>query len=209
VDRLRQTGTRDLTMPGLISPSALMLLAVNLGVIAAAYSGDWSLPTVLASYLVQSAIIGLFQAKKMADLQVFSTEGLKMNDHAVEATPATRRGVVAFFLLHYGFFHIVYAVFVVQMGTVDWRAVAGSGALFFANHLFSYFASWEALSKRVPNIGTMMFMPYVRILPMHAFIVAGAIFAGGPYEIVAFMVLKTAADEAMHAVEHRTGMAVG
>ena len=196
-------------MPGLVSPSALMLLGVNLGVIAAAYVGDWSLPTVLMSYLVQSVIIGLFQARKMADLQRFSTEGLKINDHAVDPTPATRRQVVAFFLLHYGIFHAAYIAFVLSSGAPDWRAVLGSGAMFGANHLFSYFANREAASKQVPNIGTMMFAPYIRIVPMHAFILAGAYFAEGSAGLIAFMLLKTAADETMHLVEHRTGMQVG
>jgi hypothetical protein len=195
-------------MPGLISPSALMLLAVNLGVIAAAYVGDWSLPTVLASYLAQSVVIGLFQAKKMADLKVFSTDGLKINEHPVDPTPATRREVVLFFLLHYGLFHAAYAAFVFTFGRPDWRAVAASSALFFANHLFSYFANREAASKKIPNIGTMMFMPYIRIVPMHLFIIGGALLGGG-HGIVAFMLLKTIADEAMHFAEHRSGMQVG
>jgi hypothetical protein len=196
-------------MPGLISPSALTLLGVNLGVIAAAYAGAWSLPTILMSYLAQSIIIGLFQAKKMMDLTVFSTAGLKMDGHPVDPTPATRRSVVLFFLLHYGFFHAVYLAFVLQAGTPDWDAVAGSSALFFANHLFSYWSNRAAAAKRVPNIGTMMFSPYVRILPMHAFIIFGAMVADGRPAIVLFMILKTLADEAMHLVEHRSGTEVG
>ena len=196
-------------MPGLVSPSALMLLGVNLGVIAAAYAGDWSLPSVLMSYLAQSVIIGLLQARKMADLQKFSTEGLKINDHAVDPTPATRREVVLFFLLHYGFFHFAYIAFVLSSGAPDWRAVLFSSALFGVNHLFSYFVNRETASKQVPNIGTMMFAPYIRIVPMHAFILAGAYFADDSHGLIAFMLLKTAADETMHLVEHRTGMEIG
>ncbi len=196
-------------MPGVLSPSALTLLVVNLGVIGLAWGGDWSLPTILTSYLAQSVIIGLFQAKKMADLKVFSTAGLKMNGHAVDPTPATRRAVVLFFLLHYGFFHAVYAGFVFASGRPDWFAVLGSTALFFANHTFSYFAGRAALAQRSANLGTMMFTPYIRILPMHIFIICGALFAGGRHGIVLFMVLKTLADEAMHLVEHRTQMTVG
>jgi hypothetical protein len=192
----------------MISSSALVLLGANLGVIAAAYFGDWSLATILVSYLVQSIVIGLFQAKKMAGLKVFSTAGVKMNDHAVDPTPQTRREMVLFFLAHYGIFHIVYMAIVLSWGAPDWVAVAASGALFFANHLYSYFANRPA-PKEPPNIGTMMFTPYVRILPMHAFIMLGAFTAGGRHGIVVFMVLKTLADEAMHMIEHRTGMQAG
>jgi Family of unknown function (DUF6498) len=192
-----------------VSSSALMLLGVNLGIIAAAFFGDWSLPTILASYVAQSVIIGLFQAKKMADLKVFSTEGLKMNDQPVDPTPATRRKVVVFFLIHYGGFHAAYFGFVFTAGRPEWLAVAGSSLLFFGNHLFSYFSNRAADSKRVPNIGTMMFAPYIRILPMHLFIVFGALVAGGRNALVVFMLLKTLADETMHLVEHKSGMAVG
>ena len=51
-------------MQGLLSTSALSLLGVNLGVIAFAIIDDWSLATILASYLAQSVIIGLFQPRR-------------------------------------------------------------------------------------------------------------------------------------------------
>ncbi len=191
-----------------ISPSALVLLGANLGVMAAAYAGDWSLPTILASYVMQSVLIGLFQAKKMADLKVFRTDGMTLNGQPLDPTPITRGQVVLFFLLHYGGFHAVYLVVVLSWGAPDWTAVAGSSALFFANHLYSYLAN-RAAPKQPPNIGTMMVMPYVRILPMHAFMMTGAYVAGGGSGIVLFMLLKTLADEAMHLWEHRTGMEVG
>ena len=60
--RRRETGA---DMVALFSPSALSLLAVNLGVIVFAVRDDWSLATILMSYLVQSVIIGIFQAKKI------------------------------------------------------------------------------------------------------------------------------------------------
>ncbi len=118
-------------MSGLFSPSALSLLAVNLGVIVFAVNDAWSLPTILASYLLQSVIIGIFQAKKMSDLKVFSTDGLKINNRAVEPTPATQRTVVIFFLLHYGVFHAAYAAFVLSEGRPYWPDVLLSGAAVF------------------------------------------------------------------------------
>jgi hypothetical protein len=192
-------------MVGLISPSALSLLGVNLVVIAFAVIDAWSLPTILASYWVQSVIIGIFQAKKMSDLKVFSTEGLKINDHPVEPTPATRWQVVLFFLLHYGIFHAVYAGFILSAGGAPyWPDVLLSGGAFFANHLFSYFANRNRPRKSLPNIGSMMFFPYIRIVPMHAFIVLGAFAAGPGGGLVFFLILKTLADGVMHAIEHRS-----
>ena len=190
-------------MQRLLTTSALSLLGVNFVVIVLAVVDDWSLPTILASYLVQSVIIGLFQAKKMSDLKVFSTEGLKMDGRAVEPTAATRRKIVLFFLVHYGIFHAAYAVFVFSMGMPDWLAVLAAGVLFFGNHLYSYFVNRNNPGKRIPNIGYMMFFPYIRIVPMHVFIIFGAHAAGPTLRLLFFLILKTLADEAMHVIEHR------
>lgn len=196
-------------MYGLFSPSALSLLAVNLGVIVFAVRDAWSLPTILASYLLQSVIIGIFQAIKMSELKVFSTDGLKINNRAVEPTPATQWTVVIFFLLHYGVFHAAYAAFILSEGRPYWPDVLLSGAAFFANHLFSYFVNRNRAGKRIPNIGSMMFFPYVRIIPMHVFIVLGAFAAGPHFALVFFLILKTLADEAMHAIEHHSDTLIG
>lgn len=192
-------------MEALYSRSSLALLGVNLGVIGLAIAQDWALPTILASYWLQSVIIGLLQALKMAELTVFSTEGVKMNDRLVAPTPATRRSMVAFFLVHYGLFHAAYAFFIVDSGPIAWGDVAISGPAFFANHLFSYFDNRGRARKAPPNIGAMMAFPYIRILPMHGFILGGALLApSGGWTIAFFMVLKTIADETMHAIEHRS-----
>jgi hypothetical protein len=78
-----------------------------------------------------------------------------------------------------------------------------SGAAFFANHLYSYYVNRNNPPKRIPNIGSMMFFPYIRIIPMHAFIVFGGLVATSHHALVFFLILKTLADEAMHALEHR------
>ena len=192
-------------MVGLFSPSAVSLFAVNLGIIGFAVKDNWSLPTILASYLLQSVIIGIFQAIKMADLNEFSTAGLTINNQAVGPTPATQRTVVIFFLFHYGVFHAAYFAFILSESRPYWSEVLLSGAAFFANHLFSYFVNRNRAGRSIPNIGSTMFFPYIRIIPMHLFIVLGAFFAGPSGGLVFFLVLKTLADEAMHAIEHHSG----
>ncbi|NIP29465.1 MAG: hypothetical protein GTN99_09095 [Candidatus Dadabacteria bacterium] len=57
--------------------------------------------------------------------------------------------------------------------------------------------------KRTPNIGTMMFFPYARILPMHFTIIfGGSIAKASSKSLVLFLVLKTLADLIMHMIEH-------
>jgi Family of unknown function (DUF6498) len=197
------------TLAVLVSPSALSLLAVNVGVIFFAVRDEWSLSTILMSYLTQSVIIGVFQAVKMADLKAFSTGGYKINHWPVPATQTAKWFIVLIFVVHYGFFQFAYANYVLEVGTPYWPDVLLSGMAFYANHLFSFFMNRNRTSKRIPNIKTMMVFPYVRILPMHAFIMAGALTAAEHFALVFFLILKTLADEATHAIEHYSDTLLG
>ena len=53
-----------------------------------------------------------------------------------------------------------------------------------------------------PNIGGVMFLPYLRIVPMHLTIIVG-IGAGYTGGVVLFGALKTLADALMHWIEYR------
>ncbi len=109
-----------------------------------------------------------------------------------------------FFRLHYGAFHAVDVAFVLSSGAPYWPDVLLSGAAFFANHLYSYVVNRHRPRQHLANIGSMMFFPYIRIVPMHAFIIFGAMMAEPGSALLLFMILKTLADEAMHMIEHRS-----
>jgi hypothetical protein len=200
------------TLSVFVSPSALSLLAVNIGVIGFAVRDDWSLATILMSYVAQSVIIGIFQAVKMSDLTVFTTGGYKINHWPVPPTQTVKWIAVLIFVVHYGLFQFGYANFVLDClgtGAVSWPDVMLAAIAFYANHLFSYFMNQNSASKRIPNIKNMMVFPYVRILPMHVFIMAGALTATEHSALVLFLILKTLADVATHAIEHYSDTLLG
>ena len=92
-------------------------------------------------YWAQSVIIGAFNVVRMWTLENFSTDGLKMNDQPVDPTTATKRYIAIFFMFHYGFFHLVYAIFLIVMAKVspqDIVPILICVAGFFVNHWFSY-----------------------------------------------------------------------
>ena len=186
--------------------SALTLIATNLLTIVVAVYQKWNLGTVMWIYWGQSVTIGIFNFIRMWTLKNFTTDGLKMNDQPVAPTAASKRSVSIFFLFHYGFFHLGYALF---LGTMDrpshddaWLVLTCTAG-FFANHLFSYIYNKDDDAKRKLNIGTLMFFPYARIIPLHIAIIAGVAFSKSAWALVLFLSLKTVADLIMHAVEHR------
>jgi hypothetical protein len=68
--------------------------------------------------------------------------------------------------------------------------------------LYSYRYNRDVDRQGTPNIGTLMFVPYLRIVPMHLTIVFGISRAHSTIGLLFFGGLKTAADMAMHYVEH-------
>lgn len=180
------------------------LIAVNAVTIILAVFQQWNFFTLVWVYWLQSVIIGLFQFFKILDLKHYSTKGFKINDHSVQPSKGVKYYTAFFFAFHFGFFHLIYAVFLFTgVREAEWRSILMLGGLFFFNHLFSYIKNRRQDREREKNIGTMMFFPYVRIIPMHLTILFGMFFIGGPISLVFFLLLKTAADVIMHEMEHR------
>ncbi len=179
-----------------------LLLANVLTIVMALWQG-WSLIMLLWVYWAQSVIIGGFNFWRMRSLQTFTTKGLKVNGHSVEPTEKTKHSISWFFLMHYGFFHLVYLVFLAtSLQDVSLNiGVPVMALVFFFNHLYSFFLNRKKDEACVPNIGTLMFLPYARIVPMHLTLILGAFFSGAG--LLFFLLLKTMADMIMHVVEHR------
>jgi hypothetical protein len=189
----------------LADSSVWSLVAVNVVALALALHQHWSLPSLMLLYWAQSVVIGIANFFRILSLDKFSTENFTVNGQAVEPTPQLKRRTAGFFAVHYGVFHVVYLGFIVGFGRgapiwSGWLALCT--ALFALNHLWSYRRNRELDRQGTPNIGALMFMPYGRIVPMHAIILSGALFAPTGIGVVIFAVLKTAADVAMHIVEH-------
>jgi Family of unknown function (DUF6498) len=181
------------------------LAGANVISLVVAVAQGWTLIDLMFVYWLQSVTIGASYCARMLALDKFSTEGFKINNHAVAPTAATKRQTAGFFAIHYGMFHAVYLLFIgsaAPAGTFADLQLWGCGLAFALNHVYSYRYNREADRRGTPNIGTLMFTPYLRILPMHLTIVFGLMATGG-FGLVFFGTLKTAADVAMHAIEHR------
>jgi hypothetical protein len=201
---------REMAAEARTDKSLLVLLAANLVALAIAYASKMSLRELMLVYWIQSVVIGVASVIRIARLERFDTADLRINDRQVAETPATKRQVAAFFAVHYGFFHLIYFVFIAAGPA---RADAGRLAplyvyavlalIFAANHGYSLAHNLRRDARGRPNIGTLMFLPYARIVPMHLTIIFGGLLAGSTFAFFLFGLLKTAADAVMHVVEHR------
>ena len=182
-----------------------LTLANFFAIVIAVWAG-WSLADLMYVYWGQSMLIGLGYVVRILQLDKFSTEGFKINNRSVDPTPETKRQTAGFFVIHFGIFHVVYLLFIAQdlglgsLFSLGWIACIGS---FAVNHWFSFRYHLEQDKRGEPNIGTLMFTPYLRIIPMHLTIIFGSTMADGA-SLLLFGLLKTGADVLMHVVEHKT-----
>ena len=186
--------------------SLLAILFGNLLSAVMAFIYDWSLGEVMWIYWGQSVTVGVTNYIRIMSLKEFSTEGFTSNGSPVPENEAGKRSTATFFAFHYGAFHAAYAVFLwqempldmIQQGTAAMMIVCLSAFVF--SHSFSLSQNMtKDFKDKKPNLGTLMFYPYMRILPMHLTIIFGSMSGLG---MVIFMGLKTLADLGMHMVEH-------
>ena len=180
------------------------LMTSNLIVITWALLEGWSLAIIMWVYWSQSVFIGIFWFFKILALKDFSTKGFKINDRPVKPTKETKNQTAIFFLIHYGFFHIMYSIFLGgKFKSVPILQLLVSASIFLGYQCFSFFYNkkWEAKGK--PNIGNMMFFPYARIIPMHITIIIAFSDWGQQQALALFLFLKLLADMVMHVVEHK------
>jgi hypothetical protein len=197
-------GAREPAPDTLADRSIWMLLTINAATLGVAVFDHWNAVALMAAYWTQSVIIGIANVFRILALERFSTEGFRIGGRSVDPTPAVKRQTAIFFAVHYGFFHLAYLLFLGSAGKATmlfdgwfWLCTVAFGL----DHLWSHRDRAALDRQAVPNIGTMMFTPYLRIVPMHLTIVLGALFINSAAGMILFGVLKTLADLAMHLVE--------
>lgn len=202
-----QTRKELKALMGELGPDTPLLFVSNMVVIVLALVQGWNIVPLLWIYWFQNVIIGFFNWRRMKKLTRFTVEGLKVNGRQVKATEKTKIETSWFFVLHYGVFHLFYLIFLLTITASIPREVILSAtvgvAFFLFNHLFSYRYNLEKDLASSPNLGTMMFFPYLRVVPMHLIIFIGLWSGrGSTTELFFFLLLKTGIDLLMHIIQH-------
>jgi len=191
----------------------LGVIATNVLAIVIAVWQQWPLVTLLWPYWLQSVIIGWYSRKRILALRDFSLANTSGFDRG--SPEVTKRSTASFFVMHYGAFHLVYALFLwsatrgkvhgiapYRVDALDLICMAALAVSFVITHRAAYLRMLAADAQGRPNIGFVMFLPYLRIVPMHLTIILGVAAAHGG-GVLLFGALKTAADALMHWIEYR------
>jgi hypothetical protein len=192
----------DASIRGILAANALTLLL--------AWWQRWPLVLQLWPYWCQSLAIGWFARKR-----ILSRASAEPSGHAAAPALGGPRWLAHFFLLHYGGFHLLYAMFLLaftaaaifgdagtpgagQLQLLDAPLVAVAAAGFW----FGQRAAWRAQPDSPLTPQALMMLPYARILPMHLTLILGFVLDDRIGTLL-FGILKTAADVLMHVLERR------
>jgi hypothetical protein len=205
-------------------PSNWILIASNFSVIFFAFIDNLTATEVMWMYWIQSVIIGIFNFIRILSLKDFLTVGLKLNGKEVGPTKATKISSAIFFFFHYGFFHLIYAIFISSFPLIlNESKPSGNffllfpALVFFINYGIEFYKEQTLPGEEKPNLGALMFLPYVRIIPMHLTIILGGfITAAGSmlkmntsYVVIfVLMGIKTFVDLITHSINNFTDLNV-
>lgn len=174
-------------------PGFLLLLAANFYCIWYFQNNKDGFATVIWIYWFQSVIIGLFNFIDLLSIKKFDAGDFKINEEPV--TTANKGCVAWFFLVHYGFFHLGYAIFLlIQFGITNINGnfmIIGVSAFLF-EAIVAFIRRKQQEKSGTINFSLLFFLPYLRIVPMHLTILLPAFLKITPS--ILFLVLKMVAD---------------
>lgn len=181
-----------------MSPSARNLILANAATLGLALGAGWDLGWLMWPYWIQSVVIGYYAWRRMMMLRDFSTEGLTANKRPVPETEQGKRSTATFFLIHYGLFHAGYLAYLLTehglTTSTEVLVLAVCGLSFVFSQRQTWAAQHAADLQGRPNLGTLMFLPYLRVVPMHVGILLANALGGGALMMVGFVALKTLGD---------------
>lgn len=175
------------------NPSIVFLLAGNIYCIWYYQVYPDGFATVVWIYWFQSIIIGLFNFLDLLSVKAYDGVGFTLNNEPV--TKKNQGCTAWFFLFHYGFFHIGYAFFLLFIQgilSVHKMILLVGIAAFLLESILNFKRQKEMERTVAVNIGSMFFLPYLRIIPMHLMILLPAFLGFRPSLV--FLLLKMGAD---------------
>ena len=191
--------------------SSLALVTANLVPLYGVLALGWKVAPILVFYWTENLVVGLFNVLKMARAQgAVDAPNMTFNNKPV--TQDSRKGLIFFFVVHYGMFTLGHGVFVVAVFHPERQRLLGEMAMALLVLLISHGVSYRRNFIRSgeylrASFARLFWQPYARVVVMHITILAGGTLAqgmGSPVgALLVLVALKTLIDLGAHWLEHR------
>ena len=191
--------------------SSLALVAANLVPLYGVLALGWKVAPIMVFYWTENLVIGFFNVLKMSRAEG-SVDDSRMTLNGRPVTQDSRRALILFFAVHYGFFTLGHGVFVMVMFSPALGNAAAELALALLvlsiSHGYSYRRNFIGRGEyRNASFAGLFWQPYARVIIMHVTIIVGGALAasmGMPLGALLVLVgLKTAIDLVAHWLERK------
>jgi len=186
-------------------PELWAILGFNLFLFYAYFTDITGFDTLIVLFYLQNIFIGI-----QYWIRMFSA-GMRFSDNVILASLR----LPMFFFVHYGMFHVVYAAFLFTIvmdipGALDFDIILVLIGVMALNTIFSTVSDIRKDRQDESNMAYMFFTPYLRVVPMHLFILLA--FNNGiatqqnkmTNALILFIGLKMLSDVIMHIAINKT-----
>jgi hypothetical protein len=186
--------------------SLSVILISNLAILIIAVFQNQSISSLVLLFWAQSLFIGIFNWLRILSIKHLSSKyGILKNS---VPNIFLKFFIASFFAIHYGLFQLVHLVFILFILNYFSDFSSDVSILLivsvFVGELFQFIQNFRSDRNVERNIVFIMFLPYPRILVMHAFIIVSVwlLFtqSGGVF-IAIFMALKTVGELVGQGIE--------
>jgi hypothetical protein len=190
--------------------SVIALIIANLfPIIGLAFFG-WQVSTIIFVYWLENIVIGAWNVVRMGKAQGKAPR-MKFTVNGKPAEQVTRRSLINFFILHYGFFTLGHGVFVLALFGLPQEGFAWVGLTFvllFVSHGVSYLKNFIQSGEYLTVAHSDLFVqPYRRIVVLHVVVILSGFWIEkgrvGPGAVYLLVGLKTFVDIIAHLLERR------
>jgi len=194
----------------LSSPVALLL--ANLVPLYGAFFLNWSVFSIMLTYWLESAVIGIYTVRKMKKAGGRTPNNLFLSDPFQKYTSFNLLDSLAvFFMFHYGAFmigHLFFLAIFFGSSQVSILGIFLSIISLFISHTISYYHNYIGKAEYLQaSLIRLLFSPYPHIFVMQITVILGAMLARSMGESTAglalMVALKTIVDLSAHLAEHR------
>ena len=196
---------------GRMRASALALVVANLVPLYGALALGWKVAPIMVFYWTENLVVGFFNALKMSRAQgPVGDSRMTLNGRPV--TQGSRKALILFFAVHYGFFTLGHGVFIMAVfgpGLKNAFTELGLALLVLsASHGISFRRNFIGRGEYLRvSFARLFWQPYARVVIMHLTILVGGTLAasmGSPVgALLVLVALKTLIDLAAHWLERR------
>ena len=177
-------------------PRAWFLILINSYLIYYYLQNPGEFNTIVWIYWLQSVLIGFFTFIELLQVKDPDAGSMTLNHQPISKN---NMGCAAFFFLfHFGFFHLVYAIFLMVSFSkgANPKIVLITAGIFLVESTLDLLSRKKTANHQKENVGKMFFIPYLRIIPMHLMILLPPFLGFG--SSVIFLILKSVADIGMY-----------